>query len=149
MVKNIFGGKNAKKRAKKFVNNRNATRQIEKKQEDQEYAKLTRKLGDCRFECICSDGITRVAHVAGKFRNRWWFQNEDVVLVSIRFGIDLTKCDILHKYNQNEVEQLKSEGLVDVLFYDDTIDENDLLEMEQSLENDNDNDEIEIDISKL
>ena len=45
MVRNIFGGKNAKKRAKKFVNNRNATRQLEKKAQGQEYAQLTKKTG--------------------------------------------------------------------------------------------------------
>jgi translation initiation factor 1A len=146
MVKNIFGGKNAKKRAKKFVNNRNTSRQIEKKQDDQEYAKLTKKMGDCRFECVCSDGITRVAHVAGKFRKRWWFQLDEYVLVSIRIGIDPTKCDILHKYNQTEVEQLRSEGLLEKIVPEDV----DLEEMEDEvLENNEDNEEIEIDISAL
>lgn len=146
MVKNIFGGKNAKKRAKKFVNNRNTSRQIEKKQDDQEYAKLTKKMGDCRFECVCSDGITRVAHVAGKFRKRWWFQLDEYVLVSIRIGIDPTKCDILHKYNQTEVEQLRSEGLLEKIVPEDV----DLEEMEDEvLENNEDDEEIEIDISAL
>lgn len=146
MVKNTFGGKNAKKRAKKFVNNRNTTRQIEKKQDDQEYAKLTKKMGDCRFECVCSDGITRVAHVAGKFRKRWWFQLDEFVLVSIRIGIDPTKCDILHKYNQTEVEQLRSEGLLEKIITEDI----DLEEFEEELFEENENEEeIEIDISAL
>lgn len=146
MVKNIFGGKNAKKRAKKFVNNRNTSRQIEKKQDDQEYAKLTKKMGDCRFECVCSDGITRVAHVAGKFRKRWWFQLDEYVLVSIRIGIDPTKCDILHKYNQTEVVQLRNEGLLEKIVPEDV----DLEEMEEEvLENNENDEEIEIDISAL
>lgn len=150
MVKNIFGGKNAKKRAKKFVNNRNATRQIEYKDTDQEYAKLTRKLGDCRFECICSDGRTRVAHIAGKFRGRWWFYPDDIVLVSIRIGIDSSKCDVLHKYRPQEIEQLQQEGLIDKMsvkenleFEDEYID--DFMETTQGDEDD----EIEIDISGL
>lgn len=147
MVKNIFGGKNAKKRAKKFVNNRNASRQLEKKQEDQEYALLTKKFGDCRFECICSDGITRVAHVPGKFRNRWRFLIDDYVLVSIRIGIEPIKCDILHKYNPGEVEQLRNEGLLKKINTDDDKEE-ELLEESEEVNNEEE-DEVEIDISAL
>ena len=148
MVRNIFGGKNAKKRAKKFVNNRNATRQLEKKAQGQEYAQLTKKLGDCRFDCICSDGVLRVAHVPGKFRKRWWFQIDEYVLVSIRFGIDPSKCDILHKYNQGEVEQLKNEGLLAKIINDQDVNQEEIEEQVEEVENP-DEDEVEIDISGL
>lgn len=148
MVKNIFGGKNAKKRAKKFVNNRNASRQLEKKQEGQEYAKLTKKLGDCRFECICADGVERIAHVPGKFRNRWRFQLDETVLVSIRIGLEPLKCDILHKYNPTEVQQLTSEGLIDHLLereFDEELFENEETDAPQK----EGEDEVEIDITNL
>ena len=148
MVRNIFGGKNAKKRAKKFVNNRNATRQLEKKAQGQEYAQLTKKLGDCRFDCICSDGVLRVAHVPGKFRKRWWFQIDEYVLVSIRFGIDPSKCDILHKYNQGEVEQLKNEGLLAKIINDQDINQEEIEEQVEEVDHP-DEDEVEIDISGL
>lgn len=150
MVRNIFGGKNAKKRAKKFVNNRNATRQLEKKKEGQEYALLTKKLGDCRFECLCSDGVPRVAHVPGKFRKRWWFQLDEHVLVSIRFGIDPSKCDILYKYNPGEVEQLRNEGLLTKIVTDDDIDPEEIEDEAVVEETENaDENEVEIDISGL
>ena len=148
MVRNIFGGKNAKKRAKKFVNNRNATRQLEKKAQGQEYAQLTKKPGDCRFDCICSDGVQRVAHVPGKFRKRWWFQIDEYVLVSIRFGIDPSKCDILHKYNQGEVEQLKNEGLLTKIVNDQDINPEEIEEQVEEVQ-DAVEDEVEIDISDL
>jgi translation initiation factor 1A len=148
MVRNIFGGKNAKKRAKKFVNNRNTTRQLEKKIQGQEYALLTKKLGDCRFDCLCSDGVIRVAHVPGKFRKRWWFQVQEYVLVSIRFGIDPSKCDILHKYNQGEVEQLRNEGLLIKIINDNDVDLEEIEEEEDEDEDDDEN-EVEIDISDL
>lgn len=148
MVKNIFGGKNAKKRAKKFVNNRHASRQLEKKQEGQEYAKLTKKLGDCRFECICADGINRVAHVPGKFRNRWRFQLDEYVLVSIRIGLEPLKCDILHKYTPTDVLQLQNENLIDLLNEQEFNEEAFMQEEVQENENP-DEEQVEIDISNL
>ena len=148
MVRNIFGGKNAKKRAKKFVNNRNATRQLEKKAQGQEYAQLTKKLGDCRFDCICSDGVLRVAHVPGKFRKRWWFQIDEYVLVSIRFGIDPSKCYILHKYIQGEVELLKNEGLLAKIINDKDVNQEEIEEEVEEVQH-ADEDEVEIDISGL
>ena len=56
MVRNIFGGKNAKKRAKKFVNNRNATRQLEKKAQGQETCTFNKEAWRLSFYSICSDG---------------------------------------------------------------------------------------------
>ena len=112
MTKNICGGKGAKKRARKYVNNRNQPRQMIYKKPDQEYARLTKALGCNRFTCVCNDGETRIAHIPGSLR--WTrFREEDYVIVSIRIGIDFSKCDILHKYNPTEVRQLEEEKLID------------------------------------
>ena len=112
MTKNICGGKGAKKRARKYVNNRNQPRQMIYKKSDQEYARLTKALGCNRFTCVCNDGETRMAHIPGSLR--WTrFREEDYVIVSIRIGIDFSKCDILHKYNPTEVKQLEEEKLID------------------------------------
>ena len=68
--------------------------------------------------------------------------------MSIRFGIDPSKCDILHKYNQGEVEQLKNEGLLAKIINDKDVNQEEIEEQVEEVENP-DEDEVEIDISGL
>lgn len=110
MTKNTKGGKGHKKRGRKFT--RPNQRDLKLKDKDQEYAKLIANKGDCRFECLCTDGKTRTAHVPGSFRNRIWMRVDDIVLISIRIGISVDHCDILYKYNVNEIRQLEEKGLI-------------------------------------
>ena len=144
MTKNIKGGKGAKKRARKYINNRSLTRNMEYKKEDQEYAKLTKALGCRRFTCLCSDGIERTAHVPGSL-HFIRFREDDIVLVSLRIGMNDSKCDILYKYNPTESIQLQEEGLIDLLVKD----EKEINEEEILLENIQEEDKIEIDIDNL
>ena len=150
MTKNICGGKGAKKRARKYVNNRNQPRQMVYKGSDQEYAKLTKALGCRRFNCLCSDGQIRLAHVPGSLQ---WirFREEDIVLVSIRIGIDPSRCDILHKYNPVEARQLEEENLIDELLEsNDEINENDFLQsLEEPKESEGNTVDINIDTIDL
>jgi translation initiation factor 1A len=53
------------------------------------------------FECL---GIIR-----GSMRKRVWMTAGDFVLVGIR-DFQREKCDILHKYDMNEVRKLKVSG---------------------------------------
>lgn len=116
---NNRGGKKFK-RGKKFSNfNSRQTRELVYKQSDQEYARLDRNLGERRFEIMCSDGIQRIAHVPGSFAKRLWFNVGDYVLVSMR-SFEPNKCDILYKYNSNEIEQLRSENKLGSLGNDGT-----------------------------
>ena len=94
---NNRGGKKFK-RGKKFSNFSRQTRELVYKQNDQEYARLDRNLGERRFEIMCSDGIQRIAHVPGSFAKRLWFNVGDYALVSMR-SFEPNKCDILYKYN--------------------------------------------------
>ena len=146
MTKNICGGKGAKKRARKYVNNRNQPRQMIYKKPDQEYARLTKALGCNRFTCVCADGETRMAHIPGSLR--WTrFREEDYVIVSIRIGIDLSKCDILHKYNPTEVKQLEEEKLIDeILDKNNQIKENEFIESLEQEPNNQEENQININI---
>ena len=149
MTKNICGGKGAKKRARKYINNRNQPRQMVYKKTDQEYAKLTKALGCRRFNCICSDGETRLAHVPGSLQ---WirFREGDIVLVSIRIGIDATRCDILHKYNPVETRQLEDEKLIDNLSdSNDEMDENAFLQSLEEEQNEEEGNKVDINIDEI
>ena len=131
MTKNFSGGKGAKKRARKYVNNRNQTRQLVEKSQNQEYAKLTKALGCRRFTCLCSDGIERMTWIPGSLH---WirFRVDDYVLVSIRVELDSLKCDILHKYNPTEVQQLTEKKLIQkILQKEDRENNQNLLDLEQ------------------
>ena len=119
---NNRGGKKFK-RGKKFSNFTKQTRELVYKQTDQEYARLDRNLGERRFEIMCSDGVQRIAHVPGSFAKRLWFNAGDYALVSMR-SFEPNKCDILYKYNSNEIEQLRSENKLGCLRDDGLNDEN-------------------------
>ena len=75
-----MGGNKRKKGKKQVVEDR----ELIYKGEMEEYAQVTKILGDGRFECQCCDGVKRIAHVRGKMRKRIWIANGDVVLVSLR-----------------------------------------------------------------
>jgi initiation factor 1A len=111
MTKNIKGGKGAKKRARKYINNKTFTRDMIYKQDNQEYGKLTKALGCRRFTCLCSDGKERTAWIPGSL-HFVKFRVDDFVLVSLRIGMDPLKCDICYKYNPTECLQLQEEGLI-------------------------------------
>jgi translation initiation factor 1A len=81
------------------------------KEDGQEYAIITKVLGDSRMECECMDNTKRICHIRGKLHRRVWMSLGDVVLISTR-DYQEEKGDIIHKYNQEEVKLLKAEGLL-------------------------------------
>ena len=120
---NNRGGKKFK-RGKKFSNfGSKQTRELVYKQNEQEYARLDRNLGERRFEITCSDGVQRIGHVPGSFAKRLWFNVGDYALVSMR-SFEPNKCDFLYKYNTNEIQQLRSENKLGSLRDDGEHDEN-------------------------
>jgi translation initiation factor 1A len=82
-------------------------RELSFKEEMQEYAQIIRLLGDSRFEVQCMDGVKRVAHVRGKMHKKSWVASGDLILVSLR-EYEPEKCDIILKYNEEEVRKLKT-----------------------------------------
>ena len=106
MPKNTGKGGNKRKKGKKPVQE---DRELPFANESEEYAQITKILGDGRFQCKCSDGIERIAHVRGKMRKRVWLANGDIILVSLR-EFEPEKCDVVEKYKDKELTKLKSNG---------------------------------------
>ena len=106
MPKNTGKGGNKRKKGKKPVQEE---RELRFANESEEYAQITKILGDGRFQCKCSDGIERIAHVRGKMRKRVWLANGDIILVSLR-EFEPEKCDVVEKYKDKELIKLKSNG---------------------------------------
>jgi len=84
-------------------------RELEYKDDEQEYAQVTRMLGNGRCDVQCFDGVKRLAHIRGAMRNKIWIRLSDIILVSLRDYQD-SKCDVIMKYTDEEVRNLKSYG---------------------------------------
>ena len=63
MVKKIGGG-NKHKKKKNHVESV-VERELDFKEEGQEYAQVNKLLGNCRLEANCFDGKTRLCHIRG------------------------------------------------------------------------------------
>ncbi len=129
MVKNKIGGKGHKK-SKRTPEDEN-TKQIIYKEDEQEYGKVTKLLGNCHCLVISDDGVERQCAIRGKMRKRVWIANGDFVLISLRSFQDY-KADIILKYSIsdsrnlikfNEIKNLKIDINEDNKEYDDDDDE--------------------------
>lgn len=126
MPRNIKGGKKYKKR-KKNTNDQelNIIKDIYKINGiDQYYGVVERRLGGLYLsvEILYKKNQKQlekdlvVAHIRGRFRKRVFFNPGDVLLLSTRSTNDC-KMDTLHKYNFNEIQQLKNEGEIDQKYW--------------------------------
>lgn len=104
--KNTKGGKKGR-RGKNDADG--PKRELILRDEGQEYAQISKMLGNGRVEATCFDGIKRMAHIRGKMRKRVWMGQGDIILVSLRDFQD-DQCDVVHKYNLDEARALKSQG---------------------------------------
>jgi translation initiation factor 1A len=102
-------GKGGKNRRRGKGDAEESKREIEFKEEGQEYAQVVRMLGNGRCECFCYDGVTRLGHIRGKMRKKVWVTAGDIVLVGKRDFQD-EKVDIIHKYSADEARNLKQYG---------------------------------------
>lgn len=75
----------------------------------EEYAKVSRALGDKRVMVVTVDGQEVIAHIPGKFKKKVWVGINSVVIASRReFQND--KMDIIHVYENDEVKKLVKAG---------------------------------------
>lgn len=74
------GGKN-RRRGK---NENFSKRELILADEDQEYAQITKMLGNGRVQATCFDGTVRIAHIRGKLRKKVWMAQGDIILVALR-----------------------------------------------------------------
>jgi len=106
MPKNKLGGNKAK-RAKADATK--VKKELEFKEDGQEYGQVARMLGNGRCEVQCFDGTKRLCHIRGKMRKKVWVNQSDIVLVSLRDFQD-EKGDIIVKYTSDEARNLKTYG---------------------------------------
>ena len=99
------GGKN-RRRGK---NDNEEKRELEFKEDGQEYAQVMRMLGNGRLEAHCFDGVKRLVHIRGKMRKKVWVSPGDIILVGLRDFQD-AKADCILKYSAEEARNLKAYG---------------------------------------
>lgn len=136
MGKNKKGGKNFKKYKNSFDDQK---RQLEFREDGQEYALITKILGNCRCECQCNDGLTRICHIRGSMSKRVWICLGDTVLISLRDFQD-SKGDIIHKYTYEEANILKNYNEIN---FDPNIHRNENLAINQNNDNNSEDDCID------
>mmetsp|Transcript_21944 Transcript_21944/g.36258 ORF Transcript_21944/g.36258 Transcript_21944/m.36258 type:complete len:144 (+) Transcript_21944:157-588(+) len=107
MVKNK--GKGGKNRRRGKNDSEQSKRELTFKEDGQEYAQVTRMLGNGRLEALCFDGVNRLCHIRGKLRKRVWIGQGDIILIGLREFQD-QKADIILKYDGDEARCLKSFG---------------------------------------
>ena len=84
-------------------------RELQIKEEGQEYGQILRLLGNGRTDVNCFDGNKRMCTIRGKLRNRVWINPGDIILVSLReFGDE--KADVIWKYYPEEAQELQDMG---------------------------------------
>jgi len=106
-----MGGKSNKKGGKKHKRGKKQkfeeSRELQFKEDGQEYAQITKKLGNGRFRLQCFDGKERMGVIRGAMRRRVWVNEGDIILVGLRDFQD-DKADIILKYTDSEARNLKT-----------------------------------------
>lgn len=77
--------------------------------EDQEYAKVKKVNGNGRYVILCFDGTERLGIAAGNIKRKTRIILNDIILVSL-WDFQDSKCSIIHKYEEDEVQKLKIQG---------------------------------------
>ena len=104
-------------------------RELQFKEEGQEYAQVDRLLGNGRVDCRCMDGKKRMCTIRGSMRNRIWINAGDIVLIGLREFGDDGKADIMMKYYDEEALELQElEELPDHIIIGETLDGEDMEE---------------------
>lgn len=104
---NQKGGKKHKKGKKESFQEKQLIYKDPK--EDQEYAKIKRVNGSGRYQLLCFDGKERLGICAGNIKRRTRFAINDIILVAL-WDFQESKCSIIHKYEDDEVQKLKTSG---------------------------------------
>jgi len=123
------------KKSKKPKSTEVSTRTLVLKDDEQEYGKITKMLGDRKVTVLLTDGSEILGLIPGKFRKRVWFKVDDIVLVGRReFQND--RVDIVYKYHDYEAKKLLKMSEVPPKFLDIVSEGG--IEQQNTIENDND-----------
>ena len=99
------GGRNRRKGKKNEYENRD----LVFKEDGQEYAQVTKMLGNAWLEAMCFDGVRRICHIQGSLRKKVWINTSDIILIGL-WGYQDNKADITLKYSADEARSLKVYG---------------------------------------
>ncbi|KAL1518257.1 hypothetical protein ABEB36_001905 [Hypothenemus hampei] len=102
-------GKGGKNRRRGKNENETEKRELIFKEDGQEYAQVTKMLGNGRLEATCFDGVKRLCHIRGKLRKKVWINQGDIILIGLRDYQD-AKADVILKYTPDEARNLKTYG---------------------------------------
>jgi len=102
-------GKGGKNRRRGKNENEDMKRELVFKEDGQEYAQVTKMLGNGRLEALCFDGVKRLCHIRGKLRKKVWINQSDIILIGLRDYQD-QKADVILKYTPEEARSLKAYG---------------------------------------
>lgn len=102
-------GKGGKNRRRGKNENESEKRELVFKEDGQEYAQVTKMLGNGRLEALCFDGTKRLCHIRGKLRKKVWINAGDIILLGLREYQD-GKADVILRYNPDEARSLKAYG---------------------------------------
>ncbi|KAG9391649.1 Translation initiation factor 1A (eIF-1A) [Carpediemonas membranifera] len=91
------------------------SRDLEFKEDSQEYAQVLKMLGNGRLEAFCLDGKKRQCHIRGKLRKKEWINVGDIVLIALRDFQD-EKADVIIRYKPDEARALRKYGEIPAEF---------------------------------
>ena len=126
---NLHGGKSFKK-SKKGSSEHN--QKFVSRGEGQDYARVTKLLGNRRMLCFCNDGKERIGKIRGgicKGSNKQIIRLDDIVLISFREFLDESNdglgamCDILSKYEKSDWRDIRGEKGVNKHLFGETEDD--------------------------
>ena len=113
------------KKQKKYLNNSH-NNDYNLDANNEEYAIVTKLLGNCRVTLITNSGNECIGIIRGslrKFSKRVLIEKGDIVVVSIRDYQD-NKVDIVHKYNREQIQSLIKDKILSqtlINFYNNKI----------------------------
>jgi len=119
MVKNTTGGSGHKSQARKLVSSGKNNRIRLSENELEQYAYVSKMLGNGMCYVITDSGITLTCHIRGKFRSRNKKNNmvtvASILLVGIRdWESELKNCDLLEVYDAEDVRQMRGNPAVNL-----------------------------------
>lgn len=85
----MYLGKGGKNRRRGKNENETEKRELVFKEDGQEYAQVTKMLGNGRLEAMCFDGVKRLCHIRGKLRKKVSKTNTNLqfyLVIVFRFG---------------------------------------------------------------
>jgi translation initiation factor IF-1 len=119
MVKNTTGGSGHKSQARKLVSSGKSNRLRLSENALEQYAYVSKMLGNGMCYVITDSGASLMCHIRGKFRSRNKKNNmvapSSIILVGIRdWESEQKNCDLLEIYDAEDVRQMRSNPAVDL-----------------------------------